>query len=269
VEAPQVQPKRPNQLWTVDFKGWWRTRSGERCEPLTLRDAHSRYVLATVVLSSPKMGEVRAVFERVFSQYGLPEAILSDGGVPFVAPGSSIGLTTLSAWWLSLGIEHYRSRPATPSDNGGHERMHRDMAAELEAVAAMTRKAQQDACDRWRHDFNHHRPHEALGMKTPAERYQRSAVAFEQKPTALVYPDAFAVRRVSNVGCIKHAQHLVFVSHALSGYDLGLEYLSADHFAVWFAHRRLGELLPHSKRLDPDPWNRYIQKEPSTQTKAA
>lgn len=261
VLAPQLQPQAPNVLWTVDFKGWWRTRSGERCEPLTIRDAYSRFVLAIDVLASPDMKEVRAIFERVFSQFGLPSAILSDGGVPFVAPSSKVGLTTLSAWWLSLGIEHYRSRPATPSDNGGHERMHRDMAAELEAASALSRKEQQAACDRWRHDFNHHRPHEALKMKTPAEVYKRSSVEFAPKPTAWVYPERHHVRRISPIGTLKHKNIPLFLSTALAGYDVGLEYLAPDCFAVWFTHRRLGVINLKAKTFDPDPWNHKPPKQ--------
>lgn len=199
-KKPRILARKPNDLWTVDYKGWWMAWNSDRCEPLTIRDAVSRFVLAAEVLSGTALAPAREVFEAVFRRYGLPRVILSDNGIPFVAPNSRLGLTRLSAWWISLGIEHVRSRPGTPSDNGGHERMHRDMAEELEAFSAMSRKAQQQECQRWRHEFNHHRPHEALGMKTPADSFHRSHVAFDGKPAEIVYPERFRVFTASKGG---------------------------------------------------------------------
>jgi putative transposase len=255
---PTVQPKTPNDLWTADFKGWWLAASGERCEPLTVRDAYSRFVLAIDVLSTTSAETVKAVFERLFEKYGVPKAILTDGGSPFVAAYGSLGLTTLNVWWLSLGIEHYRSRPATPSDNGAHERLHKDIAAELEAFAALNRRAQQDACDRWRHDFNHHRPHEALAMRMPYEVYRRSDIVFDKaKAIDVVYPSHFITRLVSQVGVIKWRGGSVFISGALAARTVGLEPLTRRQFHVWFAHRRLG-LVDFSTTegvFTPAPWN--------------
>lgn len=257
VEPPRLQPTKPNALWTVDFKGWWLAKSGERCEPLTIRDAFSRKVLAAVMMVSTQTKDVMPVFKDVFRNYGIPDGILSDGGPPFVASHSALGLTTLSAWWISLGIEHYRSRPAKPSDNGGHERMHRDMADELEAVRALDRKAQQLACDRWRHDFNHHRPHEAIGMKRPDDLYVRSPVEFHDKPIEVLYPDNFLVRTVTANGRIKHERLTTFITSALARQRLGLEWLSPRRWTVWFAHRRLGELdLSSGAVFEPAGWNR-------------
>lgn len=263
VEAPRVRPCKPNDLWTVDFKGWWRTRNGQRCEPLTIRDAFSRKVLAIEVLETPNMQQARVVFERVFREFGLPDAILSDCGVPFVAPNSPVGLTRLSAWWLALGIEHHRSRPATPSDNGGHERMHRDMAEELEAHSALTRKHQQQACDRWRHDFNHHRPHEALAMKTPAEVYRRSAVEFDPtRSVEPVYPERFQTRTITSTGTLKFKKLVTYVSAALVRFPVGLEFLSPSIYALWFSHRRLGELEVAKRKFTADPWNSTVLDQP-------
>jgi transposase InsO family protein len=117
-KASSVEVKAPNDLWTVDFKGWWLAMDKTRCEPLTVRDAFSRYVIAIEVLPTSSGEAVLEVFENVFSRYGLPKAIQTDNGPPFVASHGVLGLTKLSAWWLSLGIEHVRSRPRTPSDNG-------------------------------------------------------------------------------------------------------------------------------------------------------
>jgi len=144
---PDVSADQPNALWTADYKGWWRTGDLKRCEPLTVRDQHSRFVLAVHVCRSPRIDEALRLFDRLFELHGLPQRILTDNGTPFVANNSRFGLTRLSAWWLSLGIDHLRSRKGTPADNGRHERMHRDMAMEVEAIAAASAEDQQRACD--------------------------------------------------------------------------------------------------------------------------
>ena len=240
---PKVIVVKPNDLWTVDFKGWWLSIDRARCEPLTIRDAFSRFVLRVQVLPSTAGAPVRRIFEEVFALYGLPKAIQSDNGVPFAITQGQLGLTTLSAWWLSLGIEHVRTRPAKPSDNGGHERMHRDMAEELEAAPARNRKAQQEACERWRHDFNNYRPHEALGMKRPAQVYRRSAVEYDrQKAIEIEYPERFRIFKVTNKGMIKLRKRYIFISSALRGQRVGLAYEGRQQYAVWFAAKKLGVL---------------------------
>ena len=137
----------PNDVWTVDFKGWWTTGDGRRCEPLTVRDAFSRYILALRILPRSDTERVRAVFEELFERHGLPKVIQSDNGAPFAAGRSLAGLTKLSAWWISLGIDIVRSRPGCPQDNGAHERMHADISVELQTQAAQSIRAQQRACD--------------------------------------------------------------------------------------------------------------------------
>jgi transposase InsO family protein len=194
---PDVRAEKSNALWTADYKGWWRTGDMRRCEPLTVRDQFSRFVLAVHVCTSPRMDEATRLFERLFELYGVPERILTDNGNPFVAPQSKFGLTRLSAWWLSLGIDHIRSRKGTPSDNGAHERMHRDIADEVEAISAATPEDQQRACDVWRADFNNCRPHESLGMKTPSEIFTPDASTYTGKNVEVVYPDRMSVRTVS------------------------------------------------------------------------
>jgi putative transposase len=241
-EPPRVVYERCNDVWTVDFKGWWLALDKTRCEPLTIRDAHSRFILAIDVLPTTKLSRVREVFERVFRKYGLPKVILTDNGPPFVSTAGELGLTRLSAWWLTLGIEHVRTRPGTPSDNGAHERMHRDIAAELEAFKAMSREAQQKACDRWRHQFNCHRPHEAIGMKVPADLYRRSEVDYDATPSAYVYPEAHVVRRVGHRGNIWYRKRLAFISWAIIGEEIGLSALDQNVSEVWFRHKKLGEV---------------------------
>src|SRR5215475_7595506 len=158
--APQVSAQASNDVWTIDFKGWWRATDGGRCDPLTVRDAYSRFVLAIALLPRASGDEVRRVLARLFRRYGIPKAIQCDNGSPFVSTRSLAGLTKLSAWWISLGIRIVRSRPGCPQDNGGHERMHRDLRADVQLTPGASLAAEQRACDRWRQEFNHVRPHE-------------------------------------------------------------------------------------------------------------
>jgi hypothetical protein len=237
---PNVMADAPNMLWTSDYKGWWRTGDLKRCEPLTVRDQFSRFVLAVHVCRSPLLEEAKGVFERLFELYGLPERILTDNGNPFVAPVSRFGLTRLSAWWLSLGIEHIRTRKGMPADNGGHERMHRDIALEVEALAAPTPEEQQRACDLWRVDFNNCRPHEALKMKTPAEIYKPCPSTYAGKKVELVYPERMLVRTVSGTGFIKHRSKMIPLTIALAGYPVAIDPQTGPPHEIWFAQRRIG-----------------------------
>jgi len=227
----------PNQVWTVDFKGWWHDREG-RCEPLTVRDEYSRYVLELRALPDARTATVQTCFERLFGEHGLPEAIRSDNGVPFASPNGLLGLSQLSVWWLALGIDLERSRPGCPQDNGGHERLHRDIARELEGVQHEERQA---AFETWRREFNEERPHQALGMRLPAELYQPSARKWNGTPEQISYP-GMATRRVKKVGAICYENQRIFISQALAGWDLGLRYRSAEVTEVYFAQLLLGVL---------------------------
>jgi len=239
-QAPHVDVKAPNDLWTVDFKGWWRAGNRQRCEPLTVRDAFSRMVLAIEVLPSTGVAPVRATFERLFRRHGVPKAIQCDNGTPFVAPLARAGLTGLSAWWVALGIELVRSRPGCPQDNGAHERMHADMAAEIEADPSASRALQQRACDKWRQEFNHVRPHDALDDKTPAEVYKRSERFMGVR--SAFYPAGWMARVVSANGCICVHSAQYFVSSSLGGYHVALEPLDALHMRLWFYELDLGTI---------------------------
>lgn len=251
-QAPEVVVEGPNDLWTVDFKGWWRTRDGSKCEPLTVRDAWSRYVLTIDVLEKPSYELVREVFERLFEAYGLPKALLSDNGPPFVATSGQVGHTRLSAWWASLGIRVVRSRPGCPQDNGGHERMHRDMAAELELNPAAEPSEQQKSCSRWRVEFNHHRPHQALEQSTPASVYRKSRRVYPSSPPELVYPEWMATRRVSCSGALRWRGYHRHLSTGLAGHNVGVEDLGSKRFRVWFGPECIGEgVLPWVAPLGP------------------
>lgn len=237
-ERPRVVVEAPNDVWTVDFKGWWNARNGERCEPLTVRDAHSRYVLCARIVESHATAIVQREFELLFRKYGLPKTLQFDNGEPFAALQARAGITRLSAWWVSLGIKLVRSRPAKPQDNGGHERMHGDIASEIQREPASTRLAQQRALTMWRRRFNEERPHEALRMQTPAECYTRSERAF-LGPQPPQYESSWPVRRVSAKGFIKMGGVPIFLGEGLVGQCVGLKPLDLGHQA-WFYEIDLG-----------------------------
>lgn len=236
-----VQAERPNQIWTVDFKGWWRTRDRHRFEPLTVRDAYSRYILCARALANGRSQTVRAEFERLFTGHGLPEVIRSDNGSPFACTRAPLGLSRLSAWWLALGIDLDRITPHSPQENGAHERMHRDIALEVEAASAADATVQQAALDTWRTEYNHERPHEAIGMRVPNELYQPSSRRYEAGEVELEYPLGYLRRRVTPAGTICLQSIPISVSTALVGWDVGLQ-PEQDRYGLWFCRLRLGDL---------------------------
>ena len=172
-------------------------RTAARFEPLTIRDDFSRYVLCAQATANSRTETVREQFDRVFRKHGLPEIIRSDNGAPFAATISPLGLSRLSAWWLTLGIDLDRIQPGRPDQNGGHERMHRDMAMEVEIAAEVDWATQQASLDIWRKTFNEERPHEAIGMQVPSELYHPSPRRYEPEEVELCYPSGHFVRKVS------------------------------------------------------------------------
>jgi putative transposase len=251
VSTPSSDAAEPNDLWTMDFKGWWLTaRTRDRCEPFTVRDAASRYILELRLLPSTTMSAVRKCLTRLFQQYGLPKAMRMDNGSPFGCTRAPCGLTKLTAWLVSLGIEVHFGRPACPQDNGAHERMHRDMSASLQMRPAATRSAQQHACDAFREEFNTVRPHEALKMKTPSEVYVRSSRAF-RGPRTPRYPLACVVRVVCASGTFKLRGKRYFAGSALARQSIGVETRDEHHATLWLYELRLGELDLDSGDLAP------------------
>ena len=228
----------PNEVWTVDFKGWWRWGEGSRCEPLTIRDEFSRYVLALRAMDNARTQTVREAFERIFERHGLPEAIRSDNGAPFASVQALHGLSRLSAWWVALGIDLERGRPAHPQDNGGHERLHRDIAAELECLG---QGATPEALELWREQFNRERPHEALEMRCPAELYCDSTRRYSGAEVQLSYP-GMATRLVDKNGKFSWKQQKVFLSGSLAGWEVGLQGTEKGQLEVWFGRLLLGHL---------------------------
>ncbi|MCC5878254.1 MAG: transposase [Candidatus Sumerlaeia bacterium] len=236
------QAKEPNEVWTVDFKGWWYTADARRCEPLTIRDAYSRFILCADPLENARTTSVRARFESVFETYGLPETIRSDNGAPFAAPSSLLGLSTLSVWWLALGISLDRIDPGRPDQNGSHERMHRDISLEVQAMAKGDLEMQRAALSLWREEYNSIRPHEALGYMTPAQRYKPSKRDYEGTPDRLVYPQDYAERMVMKCGMVRLNSTRIFLTTALRGWNVGLREEKDKNVGVWFGSLRLGHI---------------------------
>ena len=230
-----------NEVWSVDFKGWWHDAQGQRCEPLTVRDEHSRYLLECHRVTDARTETVWERFERLFERHGLPQAIRSDNGSPFASSNGVLGLSRLSARWAALGIGLERSRPGCPQDNGGHERMHRDMSAELERQPHGWTQA---ALDAWREEFNHQRPHQALGMRTPGELYDASPRRYPGLPVALSYDQLCHTRQVSHTGKLKWQSDTFFISTALAGWNVGLKHAEDGLLDVYFANLLLGQLEP-------------------------
>lgn len=230
----------PNDVWTVDFKGWWYAKDRSRCEPLTIRDEFSCYILEAVILPSTRTEDVKSAFERVFKLYGLPKVIKSDNGSPFANARSLRGLTRLSAWWVSLGIKLQRIDPGKPSQNGGHERMHRDLKADIQKQIHGSSLEYQKALEIWRSEFNCIRPHEKLGMKTPKSVYRKSHRLYRPEPVEIEYPLYYRTRKISRHGYMKLDRQSLYISSALAGVTVGITDLDESHFAVYYDYIELG-----------------------------
>jgi hypothetical protein len=204
---------------------------------LTVRDEYSRYVLEVRAVENARSETVRKSFERLFERQGLPGAIRSDNGSPFASMRGLLGLSRLSAWWVALGIDLERGRPGHPQDNGAHERMHRDIGHELEAMG----EADQEAWDIWRQTFNYERPHEALGMRCPGEVYSASERKYEGTPEDLDYPQMCS-RRVCQHGTIRLEGERLFLSTSLAGWSVGLKPIATELMEVWFGRLPLGQI---------------------------
>jgi transposase InsO family protein len=238
---PLAHAQGPNQVWCADFKGWFHCQDGSRCDPLTVTDAYSRYLLRCRAVAKTDGVHVRAVFETLFRAWGMPEAIRTDNGTPFasVAPA---GLSRLSMWWLKLGIRHERITPGGPQENGRHERMHRTLKAETAHPPEANLARQQSRFQRFEREYNELRPHEALNYCTPAELYAPSARAFPARLPELEYPAGAQLRRISQQGSLKWRTRRTFLSEVLARETVGLIEVDEDLFEVYYGLVLLGWL---------------------------
>ena len=237
-----IQPDNPNDVWTVDFKGWWYSLDKNKCLPLTIRDEKSKFIHDVRLMKNQTTEAVKEVFLDTFKKYGLPKVIRSDNGSPFAAHNSPLGLTRLSAWWMSLGIIPDRINPGCPYQNGGHERMHRDLKMEVQRQYKANLSFYQNIINEWRNEFNTIRPHEALNYKTPFEVYTPSSLKYRGDVDEILYPFNFESRKVSSSGAIKLKNIEIFITNALAGYQLGLELKEHNRLNVWFNKFLIGEI---------------------------
>jgi putative transposase len=261
-EYPFSECAAPNDVWCIDFKGHFKMGNKARCHPLTLTDAHSRYLLLCKGMAGPTLDATKRALERAFLDHGLPLRIRSDNGTPFASSGAG-GLSRLSVWWLNLGILPERIEPGKPQQNGRHERFHRTLKDATARPAAENMRAQQRAFDRFKVEYNEERPHEALQGATPATRHTRSPRPFPSRPPGVQHPDGADVRKVISNGRLRWRGNLIFVNSALTG-----EYVSViEREANTTSSASVPYTWASSIRNDP-PWGLFMKARRPTQSSA-
>ena len=231
----------PAQSWSADFKGDFRLGNGQRCYPLTLTDNHSRFILQCRALRHMTTAAVKPWFEWVFRQYGLPETLRTDNGSPFASSAVG-GLTQLSKWWVRLGIRPERIRPATPSENGRHERRHRSLKEAVINPPASSLSAQQRRFDSFVEEFNWQRSHEGLGRLTPGQVHEVSLRPYPAKLPTIEYDSAVTVRRVRRTGEFKWRGRLLYLSQVLAQEPIGLVPCDNACWEIRYSFHLLGVL---------------------------
>ena len=223
----------PNDLWTADFKGEFRTGNSLYCYPLTIADQHTRFLLDCRGLLSTKTVTAKPVFERTFREYGLPVAMRTDNGVPF-ATQAIHGLSSLNVWWMQLGIVHQRIRPGCPQENGAHERMHRTLKRQAIKPVRANCAAQQRNFDAFQHEYNTERPHERLNQETPASVYHKSPRPYPDRLPIPEYPGHFLVKKITTGGTFRFRDRLLYLANAMVDQHIGLEDTDDGIWAIHF-----------------------------------
>jgi putative transposase len=246
---PTAPMDEPNKVVCADFKGQFKTGDGIYCYPLTVTDGCSRYLLGCRGLFTTKCRDAKPVFRRLFQEYGLPDRIRTDNGVPF-ATNTLARLSSLSAWWVRLGIMPDLIEPGKPQQNGRHERMHRTLKAETARPPASSMRAQQRRFDRFMDEYNNDRPHEALNQETPASVYRPSHRTMPTKVPPLEYPAHYETRYVSSNGGMRWNNRWVNVSTCCVDEYVGLEEIDDGVWDVYFGRLKLGRLLEEHSRIE-------------------
>jgi len=249
-----VDCRKPNDVWSADYKGQFYTKDKKVCYPLTVTDNFSRFLIACDGLEGPRYIETRACFERIFREYGLPLAIRTDNGTPF--SGMSVGgLSRLSIWWIQLGIIPERIMPGKPQQNGRHERMHRTLKCDTLNPAGLNLTDQQKKFDFFRVEYNTERPHESIGMKRPGELFEKSNRSYPDLIKPIEYPDDFQVRNVKHSGEISFGNNLYFISELLYRDKVGLKEIENGLWQMNYGLHKLGYIDLERKKI-----LRYLKK---------
>ena len=246
--CPKTVPQGPNDIWAADYKGQFRLKNGRYCFPQTVSDLASRYVLGCDAHPEISLEQTKQHFIRLFETYGLPNRIRTDNGVPF-ASNALARLSQLSVWFIQLGIYPELIEPGEPQQNGVHERMHRTLKQEATIPPTGSLRAQQREFDRFRKEFNEERPHEALGMKRPAELYRASKRPMPRQIEPYDYPAHYLVRRVSRAGTIRVFKKQVFVSNTLHEDQVGLEEVDDGLYDLFFCFYQIGRYELRTNRI--------------------
>jgi transposase InsO family protein len=261
--TPKSQPLShalgPNDVWCADYKGWFRTKDGLRCEPLTITDSYSRCLLTCRGCPSTGLDIAYNLFKQTFEEFGLPLFMRTDNGSPFASPGIA-GLSVLSVWWLKLGIRPERIEPGRPDQNGRHERMHLTLKQETAYPPKENMKAQQRAFDAFRAEYNTDRPHEALGNKTPSQYYQSAVRTYPRKLDHFSYDGHLEVSTVDSMGSAKWRTTSVHLSPILKGERVGFEQVSDSKWKVYLGPMEIAlfdsetkDVLKYTKGIINDP----------------
>lgn len=234
--APLAHCDAPNRVWCADFKGYFRTGNGQRCDPLTMTDGYSRYLLCCQNLTRTTYDAVEPIFETIFRQFGLPDIIRTDNGVPF-ASTRGLGLSRLAVVWIRYGITPERIRPGKPQENGRHERMHRTLKEETLNPPASTARRQQHRFDVFRQYYNHERPHQALDQRPPGRAYAPSARALPARLPPIEYPEDCEKYQVYDKGSFRWNGHLLHLTGVLGGeYIAMVPGPTERYFIIYYGH---------------------------------
>jgi transposase InsO family protein len=246
--TPLSDAQLPNMLWCTDYKGEFMLGNKNYCYPLTITDYSSRFLICCEGLESTREADAFNVFERIFKEYGLPKSIRSDNGVPFASPNALYGLSSLSVWWLRLGIGIERIKPGNPQQNGRHERTHLTLKKATTKPPGMNMLQQQDKFEDFIREYNYERPHQALDMKRPADIYQPSSRIYEGLPD-LSYPFHDKTVTITNCGRICIEGKKIHFSTVFAGQDVGLRQVEDDVWLVSFMEYDMGYFDLESHRV--------------------
>ncbi len=231
-----------NDVWMADFKGWFQTKDGQRCEPLTITDGHTRYLIVCMHVAKKSADFIWPIFEEAFREYGLPTRLRTDNGPPFGCLG--IGrLTSLSIKLIKAGVTPEWINPGHPEENGRHERFHATLKQAIASPPAQSLKEQIAQMKAFQEEYNYERPHEALGQETPGSHYCTSQ---KQWDGVLRQPEydtkQMKVRKVCASGCIWINQKEYYAGQVLAGEYLGLKEIEEENFEVYYGPVYLGKL---------------------------